>query len=281
MTTYFEKEGRILVPTDFSDTCANALDHAKGLASVSKHEITLLHVIKPFDTEAVLREEARLAEARMAGLLNSKQIEAKIVVKIGEIFTAIRDAADELDASLIVLGTHGKTGIQKLVGSYALKVIDSTKRPVLVVQSGSAKSGYKSVVFPIGVTEEERQKAEHAAAFAITYGAKIHIFPELASFDSSKKKMDTAMAQITKYFDKHGVEYEVADTSKYSGSFDKKVASYGKEVGANLIFIVSDPEMHVFIGGGKEENFLFNKEGIPIMVVTNKKFKSGKFSMFS
>ena len=52
----------------------------------------------------------------------------------GEIFTTIADVAEELNASLIFLGTHGKVGMQKLTGSWALKVIIKSKVPFIVVQ---------------------------------------------------------------------------------------------------------------------------------------------------
>jgi len=279
MTTYFESSGRILVPTDFSETCANALEHAKALAIKNNHKITLLHVIK---TETVADSgEVAQAEARAQELLKSKGVDGDVVVKEGDIFTTISKVADETEANLIVLGTHGKKGMQKLLGSYALKVIDSTKKPVLVVQDSSNKSEYKSIVFPIEITEEERQKAEHAAAFAHLYGSKVYLYPQEASFESSKKKMDTVLSQLKKYFVSHGVEFEIADTAKYKGGFDQQVSAYSKDVGADLILIVSDPEKHIFVGGSKEENFLFNKESVPVMVVTNKKYKSGKFSMYS
>lgn len=281
MTTYFEKDGCILVPTDFSETCAKAVDHAKELASVNNHKICVLHVIKPLDSETALKEETTIAKAKIESLLNSKQIEGEAIVKAGDIFTAISEAADDAKANLIVLGTHGKKGMQKLLGSYALKVIDSTKRPVLVIQDSTNTSKYKSIVFPIEVTEEERQKAEHAAAFAHLYNAKVFLYPQEASFESTKKKQNNTITQLKKYFTSHKVEFEVADTSKYSGDFEKQVATYSKDVNADLILIVSDPEKHMFIGGSKEESFLFNKEAIPVMVVTNKKYKSGNFSMYS
>lgn len=280
MTTYFEKGAKILVPTDFSDTCSNALDHARSLSASNTHEICVLHVVKNTENEAATREEICVAEAKIASLLNSKQLKATAIVRAGDIFSTISSVAEEINAELIVLGTHGKVGMQKLLGSYALKVIDSTKLPVLVVQGASAKHEYKKIVFTVGLNEEDRQKAEHAAAFAHTYGAKIFLFPEEASFEHSKKKVETAIAQLKKYFTTHDVEFEIADTAQYQGSFDRQVALYSKDVAADLIFIVSDPEKHIFMGGGKEESFLFNPEGIPILVVTNKKFKSAKFSMF-
>lgn len=280
MTTYFEKGAKILVPTDFSDTCSNALDHAKSLAAINTHEICVLHVVKNTESEASTREEISVAEAKIASLLNSKQIKATSIVRAGDIFSAISSVAEEINAELIVLGTHGKVGMQKLLGSYALKVIDSTKLPVLVVQGAHTKHEYKKIVFTVGLSEEDRQKAEHAAAFAHTYGSKVYIFTEEANFDHSKKKVETAIAQLKKYFTTHEVAFEIADSTKYTGSFDRQVASYSKDVNADLIFIVSDPEKHMFLGGGKEESFLFNPEGIPILVVTNKKFKSSKFSMF-
>jgi nucleotide-binding universal stress UspA family protein len=137
---------RILVPCDFSDTCMRALDSAVDLAKRYQAELLLLHVIAPepvipaypsapeptlADQEAAARRTLELAAAtaRKLGVLS---VETRVVLGTppAEILAAIR--SDAID--LVVMGTHGRTGLDLLlVGSVANKVVRKSPCPVLTV----------------------------------------------------------------------------------------------------------------------------------------------------
>jgi nucleotide-binding universal stress UspA family protein len=138
---------RILCPVDFSDASKHALDHAIAIARWYGARITALHVRQEIvllpptllaeigNTTAAPNHEAErrlhewLAPVRDAGLT------ADIVLRDGSNPAAhVVAVADETNTNLVVMGTHGRSGFDRLVlGSVTEKVIRKTRRPVLTV----------------------------------------------------------------------------------------------------------------------------------------------------
>lgn len=137
-----------LVPIDFSEYANQSLDYAINLAVKLEARLTLLHVIQsiylgggemgvtlPYtyiqDLEAEIMQslESYLARVTAAGL------EGEIVVVHGVPFHEIIETAKTQQVDLIVMGTHGRTGLQHvLLGSVAEKVVRLAPCPVLVAR---------------------------------------------------------------------------------------------------------------------------------------------------
>src|SRR6188508_3283240 len=110
----------ILAPTDFSPIGLAAMRHANIFAEKMKKKVTILHVISDFDQKAETLEKLRpIAEANE----EATGIETEYSTSTGTIFEQIGQAADILNAAFVVMGTHGIKGMQKFMGSHALKVI--------------------------------------------------------------------------------------------------------------------------------------------------------------
>jgi nucleotide-binding universal stress UspA family protein len=146
---------RILVPLDFSPPSDYALTYAKALAADFGASLHLLHVIEdrlmtgPWPVEVYLGELPRVreglikdAEARMLECLKSIEksgIQATGEVVIGGPFQTIVDLGFTAGMDLIVMSTHGRTGITHLlIGSVAERVIRHAQCPVLVVREREA-----------------------------------------------------------------------------------------------------------------------------------------------
>ena len=129
---------RILVPVDFSDCSKKALQYAIPLARQFNAELMLLHVVEPyraFCPEIPLCDVPTAEAARRAldGIVI--EIPFKSVVREGEPHSQIVTAAKELATDLIVLSTHGRTGLAHvLLGSTAEKVVRHAGCPVLIVR---------------------------------------------------------------------------------------------------------------------------------------------------
>ena len=133
----------ILVPWDFSQVAEYALEHAVNFAKNTDNSIALIHVVKK-------QKEIETAKNKLQEIVDQTKekhgIELSLIVREGSIFTAINDAVEETDASLVVMGTHGMKGMQKFTGSWALKVIAGSKAPFVVVQDAPGKE-LKNIVF--------------------------------------------------------------------------------------------------------------------------------------
>lgn len=129
---------RILIPTDFSPSAAEALRIAReGFPGA---ELQLLHVLDPKQVASALNSPAHAAEDRQAleartrdrlgGIMQPGE-ERKVV--IGTPSKKILELAAEWQADLIVMGTHGRTGLAHLlVGSVAEAVVRHARLPVLI-----------------------------------------------------------------------------------------------------------------------------------------------------
>lgn len=280
MGTDVNKEQSILVPTDFSEACDNALNHAIGLSKHLSTKIYLLHVItkdslsfftKDSDEELPdlgTPEAKKLIEDELASYIETKNAENIRGLAIeGDIFTTISGVAAEFNASMIVLGTHGKVGFQKLTGSYALKVIDSTDVPVLTVQKKGYTGGYKNLVFPISLSDDDRQKAKDAIKIAKAFDSIIHILPKKESGETSKTKMTSRVNQLKNYFDNYEVKYVDVNPQDYGDDFAKQILNYSVSTSADMILILTDPKKHGGLFGEKEELLMFNGAQIPVLCV--------------
>jgi len=138
---------KILVPVDFSEHSEYALEVAAGIAKKQNAEIVAVHMMGL--TDAVLtRDESKevfealyymkLAEKRFAEFLDKdylKEIKVTDAVHNYKIFSELNDVAREFGADLIVMGSHGSSGLKEVfVGSNTEKVVRTSEIPVLVIK---------------------------------------------------------------------------------------------------------------------------------------------------
>ncbi|WP_303760775.1 universal stress protein [Alcanivorax jadensis] len=136
---------RILVAIDCSDESAQVLSRAAGVLSGNDGELHLIHVIEPLalaygadvpmdvtDLQSGLMKQARDTADTYAGRY---QIPAENVhVELGSIEKTILDQADKLDADLIVVGSHTRSGLALLLGSTARGLVPGAHCDVLAVK---------------------------------------------------------------------------------------------------------------------------------------------------
>jgi nucleotide-binding universal stress UspA family protein len=138
---------RILAPTDFSDCSIRALEYAAELAKQYGAEIILLHVEEPITQaalspdliDAVRTEQHRFAQKgieQAAERLRATGVRVRTRLNSGLAHEQIVKIAEEHRADLIVMGTHGRSGLPHLfVGSVAETVVRTASCPVLTVKS--------------------------------------------------------------------------------------------------------------------------------------------------
>ena len=140
---------RILCPIDFSDHSRHALDHAVAIARWYESTITLLHVCTaipvaayapgtPILPSAVLtsadRDELRASMKRLADDEGAGDLPVQMEVVEGNTVGEILATAERLPSDLLVMGTHGRSGFERLVlGSATEKVLRKAACPVLSV----------------------------------------------------------------------------------------------------------------------------------------------------
>jgi nucleotide-binding universal stress UspA family protein len=263
-----------LVPTDFSEVCGNAAHRAASLAKDYNYKIVLLHVIDK-NTLSDLKKEGKGLEAidqklqELAGsLVREYVIPVETVSKEGDIFSTIAEVAEEVGASLIFLGTHGKVGMQKITGSFALRVVISSEVPTIVVQKRPfGGKRLEKIVMPITSELGPWAKTKWAAAIAKEFNATIHIY------HLPTTEMEDVITMITNHFEVNHVPYEIVKADK-SANFTKQLLDYSTSENADMILIMTNPDKSLssFLLGSYDEEIIFNPSQIPVMCVNPRDF---------
>lgn len=143
----------LLVPTDFSAGSLAAVEYALALASWSRADVVLLHVMEPTvysvdfafthpDISAEIRQGATESLRQLTEDARSRGVRAEHALAAGTPFVEIGKVAADRKADLIVMGTHGRTGLAHAVlGSTAERVVRFAPCPVLTVKTGPPPEG--------------------------------------------------------------------------------------------------------------------------------------------
>lgn len=261
----------IVVPWDFTPVAESALAHAVKIARMIGNDICLLHIV---DSDIKVRAEGeKKTLLNHVAAENSKKYNMSIAAQIskGSIFTEIAEFANSKEASLVVMGTHGMKGMQKLTGSWALKVIVKSKVPFIVVQEPPVDEGrYHNIVFPVDFRVEDKEKMGMAIFMGKYFDSKIHILKTIAKDRSLSKKVNVNMNFAIKYLIQNNIEYEIHDMPH--GKFAQHVIDFGHEIKADLILIMTTKNITVadYVIGASEQYIIANSSKIPVCCVNPK-----------
>ncbi|MDH3444806.1 MAG: universal stress protein [Deltaproteobacteria bacterium] len=142
---------RIMHATDFSKASGRALEESINLAKQNNAELLVVNVVEPagqyaigedyggaelyIKMEEAAKQDAERSMQKLMRKLGQAKVKAKSLLLKGIAYDQIVKAAKNRKADMIVIGTHGRTGISKLfMGSVAGKVISLARCPVLTVR---------------------------------------------------------------------------------------------------------------------------------------------------
>jgi len=260
-----ENKSTIVVPWDFSQVAEYALEHAVKFSNIIGSSITLLNVVK---NSSEIEEVEKKLET-VADVAHKKfKIKPQFIVKEGNIFSTITEVANEQDAELVIMGTHGIKGMQKFTGSWALKVIAGTKIPFVVVQAPPSSKPLENIVFPINFKTEDKEKLAWAYYLSKLYKTRIRICKPDVSDSLLKKKITQNLIFTKKYLDDRNIDYDITTVEGIETLSDATL-KFAKKIESDLILIVTtkEPTLQDFILGADEQKIIANKEKIPVMCV--------------
>jgi nucleotide-binding universal stress UspA family protein len=282
VTVSFE---RILVPTDFSDPSDRALDYAKSIARQYQSRIFLVHVnpgINPvtppeaiwIDSESIQEQLAQQLEQAGAAL-RSEGFKAEGFAATGSIRDAIYSIVKENRIDLLVMGTHGRTGCDRLLfGSDTESVLRQVNCPVIVVGPG-VKLATEPVWHPKRVVCATTLDPD--SAWIAAYGFRLAqqhqaAFTLFNVEDLSRKGRAVDWAVFESAFKKN-----LPDGTNFNGSLHTlvtdgapgfEIVDYAKESGADLIVmgarVSADIATHLFRGTASK---VFSEAPCPILTL--------------
>jgi len=269
-----ERNNIILVPTDFTEVGQNAIDHAVKAGEILNFKVTILHVINR-ETKASFgkKNTGSAVEEKLKEMVKTIKSESKVDVdylyREGSIFEIINEVATELKVNLMILGTHGKSGLQHLFGSYAMKVITQSPIPVVVVQKRQISDhGYKKIVFPIGIYTESRQQVFYAIVTSLLFKSEILVYKQTSKDAAERSKLNIITDQIEKEFKQKGVNYSIFEADKYT-DFANLLLDFAVSNSADMLMMMTDSNIENpnFNNSSWSEKLIFNLAQIPVLCI--------------
>ncbi|MEM7037218.1 MAG: universal stress protein, partial [Bacteroidota bacterium] len=196
---------KIVVPTDFSKNSIDALHYAAEIALAHEGE---LHIVtayeKPYSTRGSLvslrKKLERDAEDKMEKLkakLNEREKMPRFEVYVREdspVELVVR-AVEHLEASLVVMGTKGASGLQGyLMGSTASAVIEKSPCPVLAVPAGATFEGWSNIVYAADLQDANPQFGKELLNMSAPFGSAVRVVH--VTSDTDGKKANATMDEL-------------------------------------------------------------------------------------
>ena len=250
------------------------LNHAIKVAQSANARVILLHVVPKADMLSEAREKLRIAQ-EMA--LSDFNFQIDTMARVGTIFEDIGDLAEELEATLVMMGTHGLRGLQFITGSRAIRIVTSATTPFIISQEKPIReTGYDDIVVPLDLHKETKQKLSIVADMAKYFESRVHIIIPGETDEFLRNAVERNLKYAENFFKEMGITYTSRISEKKTDSFDDAIIAYATEIDADLISIMNLPESSLanLIGGSYVQNIITNKAQIPVLVLNPKRTSS-------
>ncbi len=234
---------RILVPCDFSDPAVQAFKFAVDIAKESRGEVILLNVVElPVMHESVLMptlsfEEAFIKDMKAHAEKNFAKMKDKWAkegpkvtsfVEFGGATPTIRDYVKENKIDLLVMGTHGASGLKEFfVGSNTEKIVRTSEVPVIAIKGQVKMSSIKNIVFPNTFGMDQEELTLRVKALQNFFKATLHVLyvntpssfrrdievkKEMKAFAKRFMLKDYTLTIFNDYSEEEGLRNFVTDT---------------------------------------------------------------------
>ncbi len=280
----------ILVPVDFNEQSMVALEQSFNMAKLIKLEITLLYVFaeSSFLSSIFSKEQSEMVVRKIRSKLDevAKDAEKKSRVKVntliakGKVHSKIIEIAEMINAKFIVMGTRSSESIEQddrnILGANTSKIIHSAKCPVITINSKHHYNGLRSILLPMDMTQETRQKVNAAIEMAKYFRASIKVMSILLKKGNKmvKNKLNAQLSQVKKVIEENNIKCtaEIIESTPEAKSLESNVLRYVKEnKEIDLIIVMTQLEVGIvdfFISSYTQE--IIRNSTIPVMSIIPK-----------
>lgn len=273
----------ILVGIDFSDCSINALEHAVTIARKAKAGIAMAWVnhldyskeifsVEPQNIENEVKNRFDALVKKFQYHIHGEKIE--YYIRKGKVYKELCKLSEELEAFLVVVGTHGSSGFEEFwIGSNANRTVSNCPKPIITIRNVvDISKDLKRIVLPLDSTKTTRQKLPITALLAKYFNSEIHILGLLTT--SSKEiryRVRNYVNQVEEYLTENGIKFK--STLIDSKNITEDTINYGEEIGANLISIMTEQETttaNLFLGSYSSQ--MVNHSSIPVLSIHASKY---------
>jgi nucleotide-binding universal stress UspA family protein len=250
----------ILVPIDTTEQSVIALNQSYNLARHTNSTIVLLSVEEDVSSYSLQRKLAELAKE--AASKSGRPVET--MLRKGNVFEEIHKVADVLNP-LVMVGLTDKLSISTIIGRNAFKMVRTSRHPVMTIRGRQNRNEYKTILLPLDLTKESREKVDKAVELAKRFNSTIRVISVLSQTDEeAENKLIAYSNQVWKYIRSQNIR---ATVRTLRGSNPAQlILEYGQQIDADLILIMSKAAVNVkeFFTGTIAERII-NESEIPVL----------------
>lgn len=271
-----KKRLNIIAITDFSLYGEMAVRHGAILAAIFKTSLT---IITNFSFDKTHQKNQPLPDPEQETLLlNSMQnyLDHNIeTFLLAEHFTAekIFEFANETNAIMLVIGVEAKGKTTFFNRKKAIKLIKSSRIPVMTVGNKSPdKTIFQQVLLPLDIERQAKEKALWAGYFSRFYCATIHILHPIYKDEFLKKKIKDNIDFIEKLYHNLEITYQIHAIPQAVGNMDAYSLNYADTVNGSLTVIMMTKfySFADYLIGPKENALIGNPQGFPILCINER-----------
>jgi len=272
----------ILVPVDYSDKAVYGLKLAAHLLEANGGKVTVINVIKGVDPiwSDFFSDDERLSLlAKLkkhlsnfsSQFIDNKKYSVDCIIEKGKLCESILKKIDELNISLVVMGTSTADNIKKrIIGTNALRIVSEASCPVITLKQEPLDFKVNRIILPLDITKESREKVVKAIHFAKEMGAEIFIISAYTLNDESVvHKLKSQQKQVVEFVQEHGVPVS-CELIKVSDRVDG-VLKYVEEKKGDIIVITTHEQLEIvksFMGSFAQS--IIKEAKIPVMSLVPK-----------
>lgn len=267
----------ILVPTDFSDKTVRALVYAADLARSRNSAVFLLHVYDTPDKALAEEEKALMHKLEQICIERSASLGVAIkpIVVHGDIFHAIPHAAQSLGADLIVMAMHDRNGMQRIIGSYAHRVIKDSSVPVLILRKNQRFTQFQQILLPLNVFKPVQAHVSAAIEIASQHQSTVHLVSLLAGRNQlSRWFADLRLWHIARYLRRIGIHCSKQTLKSAELNIDL-ILDYGNERQVDLVLMMTrNSRKDTYVGSTAA--YMMDYSDVPVLLITPAVVQSAK-----
>ncbi len=271
---------KIVVPIDFSEYSENALKVAASIAKKENTEIVAVHMMG-LSLASLTKENSsniegmfyiKLTQKRFENFLNKEYLKGLIVhqiVKNYTIFSELDEIANEHNADLIIMGSHGSSGLSEMfVGSNTEKVVRTARTPVLVIKE-EAHFNVKKAVFACDFKKESIPAFRKAKSLFEMLDIKANLVYINLSGETYLSTSEIEQRIVTFIINLKDISLKPDEITIYSDyTVEQGIFNYAKKIKADLICLPTHGRSglaHFFSGSIGED--VVNHSKLPVLTV--------------
>ena len=277
----------ILIPTDFSDQSVQAIKYAHVISKSFQTSLHFIYVIEGpehsqtptnLQQDEFIKKNIRLKfEAILNNVAELEDInKLQIYIEKGKVYDRILEKAAAINAKLLIMGCNSAGDYKnRFLGSNALRIMRSCPVPVLSSNQHSQLIKFKSIILPVDLSKDSKDKLNKAIALA-KLDSSIILNIVTVVFDADEyliNRLGQQLVEVKHTIEKSKVKYtaEIIKSSLGYESLGEIISDYSRKIQGDVIMLMTQQEIShtpYFVSSLAQE--IINISEVPVMTIAPK-----------